>query len=83
MISLGNDNAIGNVFYVAVSILKPLPVGHLDKDVQEKILNEIRSLEGSYIVDNVTIEYKSVSDVTIRGSTGRCFRNGRLSFETL
>ena len=61
MISLGNDNAIGNVFYVAVSILKPLPVGHLDKDVQEKILNEI----------------------TIRGSTGRCFRNGRLSFETL
>lgn len=63
MISLGNDNAIGNVFYDAVPILKPLPVGHLDKDVQEKILNEIRLLEGSYIVDNVTIEYKSVSDV--------------------
>ena len=63
MISLGNDNTIGNVFYIAMPILKPHPVDRIDKDIQEKILNEIRILKGSYIVDGVTIEYESVPDV--------------------
>ena len=62
MISLGNDDIMGNVFYVVIPILKPHPVDHLDKDVHEKILNEIGILKGSYIVDDVTIEYESVPD---------------------
>lgn len=60
MISLGNDDIMGNVFYVVIPILKPHPVDYFDKDVHEKILNEIGILKGSYIVDDVTIEYESV-----------------------
>ena len=62
MIYLGNGN-MEDAFYIAIPILKPHSVDHLDKDVQEKILNEIGSLKGSYVVDDVTIEYESVPDV--------------------
>lgn len=63
MICLGNNDTMRNVFYVAIPILKPHPADHIDKDIQEKILNEIENLKGSYIVDEVTIKFETVPDI--------------------
>ena len=63
MIHLGDCSDVGNVFYVAVPILKPYPVEGVDESLQDEILKEIELLEGFYFVNKVKIEYKSVQNV--------------------
>lgn len=50
---LDDSSASEGIFYVAVQILKPFPANHVGIDFQEKILNEIEMLEGSFYVDDV------------------------------
>ena len=56
-----------NVFYIAVQILKPFPANHVGIDFQEKILNEIEMLEGTFDVGDVRIEYKCLHDIEKHG----------------
>lgn len=56
-------NNIGNIFYVAVPILKPYPAQGVDDSLQDDILKEIEDLENAFFVDEVKIEYKSVKNI--------------------
>lgn len=56
-------NNIGNIFYVAVPILKPYPAQGVDDSLQDDILKEIENLEDAFFVDEVKIEYKSVKNI--------------------
>ena len=60
---LDDSSASEGIFYVAVQILKPFPANHIDIDFQEKVLSEIEMLEGSFCVDDVRVEYKSLHDI--------------------
>lgn len=59
---LDDSSGSENVIYIAVQILKPFPASHVDIAFQEKILNEIETLEGSFHVDDVRVVYKSLDD---------------------
>ena len=60
---LVNAEIVKEVFYVAVPILKPVPVNCIDEEIEEYILGEIDALNGSFVIDDVTIEYRSVHDI--------------------
>lgn len=74
---MNNCDYVGNVFYVAVPILKPYPADGVDGILQEKFLNEIGLLDGSYYVDGVKIDYKSLPDVENYGRITRLLSPGR------
>lgn len=60
---LVNDEIVKEVFYVAVPILKPVPINCIDEEIEEYILGEIEALNGSFVINDVNMEYKSVHDI--------------------
>ena len=63
LIHLTDCNIENNDFYVAVPILKPYPAEGVDEGLQDAVLKEIEALEGTYSVDDVKIDYKSVQNI--------------------
>ena len=60
MVLLENIDVVKKVFYVAIPVLKSVPVYGLGEELEGYILNEIKTLKGSFVIDDVTIDYKSV-----------------------
>lgn len=60
---LVNAEIVKEVFYVAVPILKPIPINCIDEKIEEYILGEIETLNGSFVIDDETVEYKSVHNI--------------------
>ncbi len=58
-----NADGLENLFYVVIPILKPYPVEGVEENLQENILSEIGSLEGSYFVNDMEIKYKAMKNV--------------------
>lgn len=63
MVLLENVGVVKKTFYVAIPVLKSVPVNCIGEELEEYILGEIESLNGSFVIDDVTIEYKSVHDI--------------------
>lgn len=63
MAQMRHSKVIGNDFYIAVPILMPYPAQGIDEKLQENILNEVQFLEGSFFVDGVKIDYKSLKEM--------------------
>lgn len=83
MVQFGNCKIEGTVFYFAIPILKPFPVDCINVEFQKKILDEIQNLEGSYFVDGVTIEYKSLPDIENYSYITRLLSPGRHGFNRM
>lgn len=58
-----NADVMKKIFYVAIPVLKSVPVNCIGEELEEYILSEIETLNGSFVIDDVTIEYKSVHDI--------------------
>ena len=54
---------VGNVFYLALPIFAALRFNGADENHQERFLDEIKTLQGEFYIDNVKIEYKSLDNI--------------------
>ena len=63
MALLENADVMKKIFYVAIPVLKSVPVNCIGEELEGYILSEIETLNGSFIIDDVTVEYKSVHGI--------------------
>ena len=54
---------VGNVFYLALPIFAAFRFNGVDEGFQERFLDEIKTLQGEFYIDNVKIEYKSLDNI--------------------